>query len=178
MPRLNVVAPADATGEVKEIYDDLKAKMGKVINIFQGMGNSAAALKAYLGMAGALKDAQLSPADREAIYLAVSEQNGCTYCVSAHTMLAKKVGLSDEEIIAIRKQQPQDTKQQALVKFANRVIETKGFVEQADLDAIRSAGYADGEIAETCAQIALAVYTNLFNHVYDTELDFPAVPEV
>ena len=88
MPRLNTVTPDTATGKTKEIYGDLTGAMGKVVNIFQGMGNSSAALEAYLAMSGALKKGDLSTEDREVIYLAVSEMNGCHYCVSAHTMIA------------------------------------------------------------------------------------------
>ena len=174
MPRLNVMSPDQATGATKEIYDDLNGKMGKVINIFQGMGNSAAALKAYLSMSGALKQGELSTEDREVIYLAVSEANGCHYCVSAHTVIAGGAGMSEEQIKAARKWKPVDEKHQALLKFIKRVIETKGFVEDAEVKAVQDAGYTDGQVAESIAYIGLATYSNLFNHVYGTELDFPA----
>lgn len=178
MPRLNVVKPDEATGPVKEIYEDLTKKMGKVVNIFQGMGNSAAALKAYLSMAGALAEGELSAEDREAVYLGVSQKNGCNYCVSAHTMIAKKVGLNDEQILNIRQFSPESPKHKALLQFVTRVMETNGFVDDSEIAAVRDAGYSDGQIAEAVAFIGLATYSNLFNHVYDTELDFPPVPSV
>jgi uncharacterized peroxidase-related enzyme len=178
MPRLNVVEPAQATGKVKEIYDGLQARMGKVVNIFKGMGNSAAALSGYLSLSKALAEGELTPGDREAIYLAASQHNGCTYCVAAHTLLAKKGGMSDDEILAIRKFEPKDAKRRALVTFVRRVIDTKGFVQDGDLTAVKQAGYTDGQIAETVGYVALATYSNFFNHVYDTPLDFPQVPKV
>jgi uncharacterized peroxidase-related enzyme len=178
MPRLNVVAPAQATGKVKETYDSLQAKMGKVINIFQGMGNSAAALNAYLGMSKTLAEGELAPADREAIYLAASQYNNCTYCVAAHTLIAQRGGMSEDEVLAIRKFAPKNPKHQALVTFVKRVIDTKGFVQDADVAAVKKAGYTDGQIAETVGYIALATFSNFFNHVYDTPLDFPPVPKV
>jgi uncharacterized peroxidase-related enzyme len=178
MPRLNAVPPQDATGPVKEIYEGVTKKMGKVPNIFQGMANSPAALKAYLSMSEALSGGQLAVEDREAIYLAVSEQNGCHYCVSAHTLVAKRVGLQDEAIQAVRKFQSPDDKQQVLLDFVGKVIETKGFVSDTDLQQVRQAGYGDGQLAEAVGYIALATYSNLFNHVHDTPLDFPAAPEL
>jgi uncharacterized peroxidase-related enzyme len=178
MPRLNVVQPEQASGKVKEIYDDLQKRMGRVINIFQGMGNSAAALKAYLSMSAALSEGELTPEDREVVYLAVSQTNNCTYCLSAHTLMAKKAGMNDEQIAAVRKFQPQSDKHRALVRFVRRVIETKGFVEDSDVAAVRTAGYSDGQIAESIAYIGLATYSNLFNHVFDTPLDFPPAPQV
>ena len=178
MPRLHVVEPAQASGKVKEIFDGLQSRMGKVVNIFKGMGNSAAALNAYLSMSKALSEGELSPHDREAVYLAASQHNGCNYCVAAHTLLAKKGGMSDDEVLAIRKFEPKDGKHRALVAFVRRVIDTKGFVQDSDIAAVKQAGYTDGQIAETVGYIALATYSNFFNHVYDTPLDFPQVPKV
>ena len=178
MSRLNVLAPAAATGETKVIYDELTKRMGKVINIFQAMGNSSAALNAYLSMAGALAQGELTPEDREVIYLAVSEDNGCHYCVSAHTMIAERAGMSVTEILAARRFQTPDAKRQALLQFVRRVIDTKGHVSDAELAAVRVAGYTDGQIAESVAYIGLATYSNLFNHVHQTDLDFPSAPEL
>jgi len=178
MPRLNTVTPQNATGEVKEVFDELTKRMGKVINIFQGMGNSAAALQAYLSMSGALAKGHLSPEDREVIYLAVSEDNGCHYCVSAHTAIAKKTGMSEDEIVAARRFGAPDERRQALLAFVRRVIDTKGHVADEDIAAVREAGYSDGQIAESIGYIGLATFSNLFNHVHDTALDFPAAPHL
>ncbi len=178
MPRLNVVEPDQATGKVKETMDGIKAKFGMVPNIFKGMGNSNAALNAYLAMSGALSQGDLSPEEREVIYLGISESNGCYYCVSAHTAISKGVGLSDEQILAARKGEPQSDKHRALLSFVRRVMETKGFVEDADVAAVRAAGYTDGQIAEAVGYIGLATYSNFFNHVFDTPLDFPPAPKL
>lgn len=178
MPRLKVVEKEQADDAVQEIYGDLEAKMGKVINIFKGMGNSAAALNAYLSMSGALKQGHLLPDDREVIYLAVSEMNGCHYCVSAHTMISQKSGMSDQQILAARRWEAEDSRHQALLTFVRQVIDKKGLVSDEELEAVRDAGFSDGQIAETIAFIGLATYSNLFNHVFDTPLDFPEAPQL
>ena len=178
MPRLNKIEPQEATGEVKTLFNEVEKKLGKIPNIFRGMGNSAAGLKAYLHMADSLSNGQLSPADREAVYLAVSQKNECHYCVSAHTAMAKNAGLTEDQILSIRKHQPEDSKQRALVRFVTRVMDTKGFVEDGELETVKGAGYTDGEITEAIAYIGLASYSNLFNHVFGTELDFPEAPKL
>ena len=178
MPRLNVVEPEQAQGEVKATFEELKKKNGKVLNIFKGMGNSAAALEAYLAPVAALAKGQLSNQDREVIYLAVSQSNGCHYCLSAHTGLAKKAGFSDDEVLAVRRFEPTADNHKALLRFVLRVIDTKGFVDDADLAAVRRAGYSDGQIAESIAFIGVATYSNLFNHVFSTPLDLPSAPEL
>ncbi|TWU20482.1 Alkyl hydroperoxide reductase AhpD [Novipirellula galeiformis] len=178
MPRLHVVTPDQTSGPLKETYDELTSQMGKVVNIFQGMANSPAALKAYLSMTAALAEGELSPQDREVIYLAVSEQNGCHYCVSAHTMLAKNVGLSNEETLAARRFLSSDEKLNALLEFVQKVIASRGFVSDEELEAVQAAGYTDGQIAEAIGYIGLATFSNLFNHVHDTPLDFPAAAKL
>lgn len=178
MARLNVVSPEQATGATKEIFDDLTRKTGKVVNIFQAMGNSPAALKAYLAMSAALAEGELSKEDREAVYLAVSEQNGCHYCVSAHTMIAQRIGMSEEQTVNARRFSSGDTKQATLLGFVKSVIASKGHVTDEELQSVREAGYTDGQIAEAVAYIGLATYSNLFNHVHDTPLDFPAAAEL
>ncbi len=178
MPRLNVVEHESANGAVKETMDAVAAKMGGVPNIFKGMGNSNAALTAYLSMSEALSKGLLSPEDREIVYLAVSEFNGCHYCVSAHTKISKGVGLADEQIISARKFESENDAHAKLLGFVKRVIETKGFVEDADIESVKAAGYDDGQIAEAVGYIGLATYSNLFNHVFDTPLDFPAAPKL
>lgn len=174
MPRLNVVQPDHASGAVKQVYADLTAKMGKVVNIFQGMANSPAALRAYVSMSAALAEGELSKEDREALYLAISENNGCDYCVSAHSMLARRAGLSEDETLLARQFRSPDARRAALLDFIRKVIATKGFVTDDDIAAVRQAGYSDGQIAEAIGYIGLATFSNLFNHVHDTPLDFPA----
>lgn len=178
MPRLRVVTPEEATGKTEAIYNDVKKKMGKVVNIFQGMANSPAALKAYLSMSAALAEGELTPSDREAIYLAVSERNGCRYCVSAHAMFAKKAGLSDDAVLAARRFDAPSEKPRALLRFVRLVMETHGFVSDAELTAVRNAGYTDGQIAEAIGYIGLATFSNYFNHVHETPLDFPEAPNL
>lgn len=179
MPRLNVITPDQATGPLKETYDAITNKMGKVVNIFQGMANSPAALNAYLSMSAALAEGELSPEDREVVYLAVSENNDCHYCASAHTMIAtQQVGMSEEETLAARRFESPDEKRAALLDFVKKVIATKGFVSDDDLARVRNAGYSDGQIAEAIGYIGLATFSNLFNHVHDTPLDFPPAEEL
>lgn len=176
MPRLKTVAPEDAQGRLRKMYSGLQEKNGKVFNIFQGMANSPPALQAYLSMSDALSQGELLAQDREAVYLAVSQANECRYCVSAHTQVAKQAGISDSEIKAARNFESESSEHQALLAFVRRVMETKGFVDDADVDKVHNAGYSDAQIAEAVGYIALATFSNYFNHVHDTPLDFPQAP--
>ena len=173
MPRLAVVDPAQSTGKVKEIFEGpLK---GKHLNSFKGMANSPAVLQTYLGMAGALSGAKLSAKEQEVIQLAIGAANDCGYCLAAHPVIGKGAGLSEDQTVAARRHASLgDAKLDALQSFAVAMHEQRGNISDADLAAFRGAGYDDGHAAEVTAVYALATFTNYFNHLNDTAVDFPA----
>lgn len=175
MARLNIVDPASTTGRVKEIFDGpLK---GKHLNIFKGLGNAQSGLDAYLSLNQALSKSAFSAAEKEAVALVVGEKNNCDYCVAAHTAIAKGHGLSEEQTVKIRKGEPTgDDRIDAIVTLAARLVETKGFVEESDLDQFKNAGFDDAAIVDLIVAYTLNTLTNTFNHVNDTEVDFPKVP--
>lgn len=176
MARITPINPATATGRAKEIFDGPLA--GKHFNIFKAMAASPAALDVYLGMAGALSKASLSAKEREVIQLAVGQANNCDYCAAAHTAIGKSVGLTDAQAIGARRGRVGEAGLDAVARFALAIHEKRGSVDDADVAAFKSAGYGDAAIAEVVAGYALAVYTNYFNHVNQTPVDFPAVPAV
>ena len=178
MSRLNAVNPDSAEGKAKELMDDVKQKMGMVPNIFRIMANAPAVLQAYLGFSGALKEGVLPAELREQIALAVSELNSCEYCLAAHTAIGKMVGLSDEEIINSRRGIASDAKAEAAITFSRQAVEKRGWMSDEDVSALRNAGYGDAEIVEIVANIAVNLFTNTFNHVAGTDVDFPAAPKL
>jgi uncharacterized peroxidase-related enzyme len=176
MARLNVVTPTQAAGQTKELYDAIRGAVGMVPNIYQGLANSPVALQGVLQTDGLLRKGQLSGAEIEAIKLAVSEAYGCDYCLAAHTLLGKKAGLTQEETLAIRRNASTKPRIGALVRFVNAALQPQARVSDADVESLRGAGYNDAQIAESVQVIAQTVFTNLFNRVHKTPLDFPAAP--
>jgi uncharacterized peroxidase-related enzyme len=173
MPRLKTVDTNEATGEIKELYGQIEKEMAAVPNIFKGMANSPVLLKAYLQLDELIAGGTLSPAEQDAVRLVVSQFNGCRYCLAAHTKTGEMKGLSREEMKAIRRGAPEDDKQKALVTFAKRILDTKGFTADADIEAFRSVGYTDAQVCEVITIIGQKMMSNYFNHIHETELDFP-----
>ncbi|WP_425543024.1 carboxymuconolactone decarboxylase family protein [Alteraurantiacibacter aestuarii] len=137
---------------------------------------SPQALEGYLAMSGALNKGALPAATRERIALAIGQVNGCNYCLSAHTYLGKNLAmLDDAEIAANRAGGSNDPKADAAVRFAARVAVDRGHITDADFAAVRLAGYSDGQIIEIVQHVALNTWTNYFNEVFQTEIDFPVV---
>lgn len=113
---------------------------------------------------------------REAVSLVVSEVNGCNYCLAVHSFGADRAKLSADDVLLARQGRAIDPKRDAAVKFARRVIETRGKVSDTDLKALADVGYTDATVVEIVALVALYSLTNFFNNVFDPEIDFPAVP--
>ena len=142
-------------------------------NFLHLLANSPAALQAYVGGFGALSRGQLTPRQRELLALTVAEINGAQYCLSAHYALARKLGLEDAEIHAARRAVSIDPSAQAMLRFAQVVTLQRGEISEADFQGLRQAGFDDSQVAEIVANIALNIFTNYFNSVARTEIDFP-----
>lgn len=175
MPRLNPVTLENADTQQSALLNGVAKKLGRVPNLLATMAHSPAVLNSYLGLSQSVSSGTLTPRVREQISLAVGEANSCGYCVAAHTAIGKSIGLADEETIAARKGAPADPKERTAIEFAIQIVSKRGFVTDADVQEVREAGYTDGEIAEIVTAVALNIFTNYFNHVAGTEVDFPAV---
>jgi uncharacterized peroxidase-related enzyme len=177
MSRLHIPASVDTSPEASRASLNAVGKhLGVVPNLFRLVGTSPAALKGYLGLSGALAAATLDSRTQERIALAVAEFNGCSYCLSAHTYLGRNVAkLDDVEITANRNGASNDPKADAAVRFAARIVQERGHVDDADLGAVKAAGYDDAEIVESVVHVALNTLTNYVNEVAGTAIDFPAI---
>jgi uncharacterized peroxidase-related enzyme len=176
MSRISVPDVASATGAVAEAYAQTKKATGGALpNLFAAVGAlSPDILKAYLNADGVLGAGSLGGKDLETIKLVVSELTGCDYCVGAHVMIGKMVGLAPDTLKLIRAGKPTgDAKRDALVRFVRLLQQTSGTIDANEFAAIKAAGYTDTQLAEITLVIALTVFTNTFNRINDTTLDVP-----
>lgn len=177
MSRLSVPNLNSATGATAQVYADIKKAIGNVPNTFAAIGaHGPDALKAMLMADSVLAAGSLSKRDQETIKLVVSGVVGCDYCEAAHSLLGKLAGLKPDEIKNIRAGKPTgDLKRDALVGFVRTLAATSGTVSDAEFAAIKAAGYSDAQLVEISLAFATTVFTNVFNRINDTEIDFPAI---
>lgn len=176
MSRLPLIQHETATGAAADLLAGVQKALGITPNMTKAMANSPAVLKAYLGFSGAIAGGTLPAATRERLALLTAQENGCDYCLSAHTYLGEKqAGLDAAAIEQARRGKADDPKTGAALAFAAAVLRTRGGVADADLEAARRAGLTDEEIAEVVGNVALQVFTNYFNKTADTDIDWPAV---
>lgn len=174
-----ITTPADiasAPAASQPLLEAVKAKLGSAPNLFRLVGNSPAALKAYLDFSGALGGDSLGAALHEQIALAVANVNGCGYCNSAHSFIGEKLlKLDPAEIEASRRGTSNDARTAAALKFAVAIVEARGHVDAAAVAEARLAGFSEAQLVEIVAHVALNTFTNYVNEVFATEIDFPRV---
>lgn len=177
MSRLHTISVNEATGETAELFAAIKAAVGKVPNAYLTIGSNAPAVLANVLQTGALlKKSTLSAREQEAINLSVSEASGCDYCVAAHTMTGKMAGYSAEQTRELRAgSYPEDSKIDALVRFALALVKTSGTLPAGAVANLREAGYTDRQIVEAVQVVSAILFTNMVNRVNDTVVDFPKV---
>jgi uncharacterized peroxidase-related enzyme len=175
MPRINVVDPKTATGETRALLDGVQQQLGAVPNFVRVLANSPKALSAFLGLYRPLGGAAIDNATQERIALVVAEENACQYCVSAHTAIGRGAGLSNEEMLRNRQGGSGDARAAAAVAFAKALNEHRGEVTAGEFEAVRAAGFSDGEIVEIVTLVALNVFTNMLGKSTLINIDFPKV---
>lgn len=175
MPRLTAIDPEFAAGEAGALLDAVQKQRGKTPNIVRTMANAPAVLKAYLGFGKALSGGRFDARTREAIALTVASANACEYCASAHTAFSKDLKVDDAEIALRLEGHSGDPRLDAILVFARRIVETRGFVSDDDMAALRGAGHDEAAIVEIVANVAVNIFLNYFDHVAQTEVDFPKV---
>ena len=179
MNRITIPTADQTPAASLPLLDGVKKQLGVVPNLMKLVGNSPAALEGYLSLNTALGKGMIDAKTRERIALAIAEINGCSYCLSAHTYLGKNVAkLDDGEILANRNGNSSDPKAAAAVHFAVRMALERGHVADADISAVKAAGYSNAEIVEIVLHVALNTLTNYVNEVAQTEIDFPQVKPV
>ncbi|MFJ3486042.1 carboxymuconolactone decarboxylase family protein [Pseudomonas sp. NPDC090202] len=175
MPRFTSIPAEQATGATAEIYTAIKKNLGKVPNAYATLASlSPAALQVMLAADKALSGGPLSKPDQETVKLVISELAGCDYCVAAHSMVGKLVGLTPDAMHRLREGQATgDSKRDALVAFVRYLALNPGTLPAEQVQALQEAGYSGEDIVHIGLAISVITFTNVFNRINDTLVDFP-----
>ncbi|MEH6437729.1 carboxymuconolactone decarboxylase family protein [Massilia sp. DD77] len=175
MSRIELVNPSNAQGEAAALLQQINGAFGGVPNMFRAVANSPAALKSMWGSFGAIGQGTLGARLGEQIAVAIADRNDCEYCLAAHTALGRKAGASADDMAAAQAGESSEPKTAAALKFAVAVVEKRAHIGEADIAALRQAGFGDGEIVEIMAHVALNLFTNYVNVAFKVPVDFPGV---
>lgn len=175
MSRIAPVNPAATTPERQALLSAIHQAFGATPAMFKTVAQSPAALKMMWSAFGALGGGVIPPKLGEQIAVAVADRNACEYCLAAHTALGRKAGASAAEMAAAQAGESADPKTNAALRFALKLVDARGQVTDADVQALRAAGFDDEHIVEILAHVALNLFTNYVNVAFAVPVDFPAV---
>ncbi len=158
----------------KPLLEQSQKSFGMVPNLHGVMAEAPKFLEAYKTI-GALFDAtSLSPIERNVVWLTANYENKCHYCMAAHTAIAHGAKVPAEEIDALRAGKPlNDPKLQALRVFTAKMVNERGWVADADLQAFLDAGFTKQNILEVILGVSMKVMSNYSNHIAETDVDAP-----
>lgn len=180
MTRIPLHTVADAPEKSQEIAARFEKRMGTLMNIHAAMAHSPAVLAAYEGITQAIgRLGTFDARTKETIALAVGNEDECDYCQSAHSISAKRAGLSDEEITAIRADRIDfDPRLASIATVAREAARNTGTVSEPAWHVAVETGWSETELSDAFAYIAANLFTNYFNHYAGTELDIPPAPAI
>jgi uncharacterized peroxidase-related enzyme len=176
MSRIPAVDPAATTPDRQALLSAIHQTFGATPAMFRTVAQSPAALEMMWGAFGALGSGVIPPKLGEQIAVAVADRNACEYCLAAHTALGRKAGASAAEMAAAQAGESADPNTSAALRFALKLVDARGQVGDADVQALRAAGFDDEHIVEILAHVALNLFTNYVNVAFAVPVDFPAVP--
>ena len=174
MSRVNLDISKTST-QSRELMTHIHKAFGASPNMFKAVANSPAALKSMWGAFGALGGGVIPAVLGEKIAVAIANRNRCEYCLAAHTVLGKGAGATAEEMSEAQAGRSQDPRTAAAITFALKVVNDRAQVGEADIAALRAAGFDDEHIVEILAHVALNLFTNYVNVAFDIPVDFPKV---
>jgi uncharacterized peroxidase-related enzyme len=178
MSRLSVPSPDEVAADAQRILDKVGAQFGFVPNMFATLASNPTVLDVVMTLQATLSRV-LDAKTRHTIALAVSQANGCDYCLAMHTYVSSELGgMSSDDIDLARAGSSIDPKRAAAARFAQQVVESRGQVSDADLAAVRGAGYTDPQILAIVTVAVQVLLTNVINNVNQTDIDIPAVSSV
>ena len=179
MPRLQPVNTDNADSTTATLLRTVEKKMGTVPNLIATMANSPAVANAYLGFSQSLTTGSLPPPACGSRLLWLSARQTTVVIVwplTPHSANKPVYPIRRRAMPVVRLRQME--MEGTALEFARKIVADRGIVSDGDVQQVRQVGYTDGEIAEIVAHVALNIFTNYFNHVAETEVDFPVAPEL
>ena len=163
-----------AEGKAREVLDKALKQVGFIPNMYANMANSPGALETYgVGYNFFRKDSGFTPAEQEVVFLTISHENGCEYCMAAHSMVGEKMsGVPAPVLNALRAGLPlPDARLRALSVFTRIMVAGRGKPAGRDLQAFLAAGFGERQVLEIILAIAVKTISNYSNHVFHTDVD-------
>lgn len=177
MAKFNVPSRGEVSASNQTIFDNLEKGLGFVPNLYAYYAKNDTALADYLALQN--RKSTLTAKEREIVNLVVSEYNGCRYCQSAHTLIGKMNGLSEDQVLEVRGGTAAfNEKLNALAVFTLSTISNRGRATEEAKTLFFEAGYTEVNMIDVVIVIGDKVISNFIHNLAGFEIDFPLAPEL
>ncbi|MCB9896720.1 MAG: carboxymuconolactone decarboxylase family protein [Planctomycetes bacterium] len=167
-----VQSPKTAAAAAAPMLAAAEGKLGFVPNLFGVMANAPSLLEGYLALSSVFDKTSLSPTERQVVLLATSFENGCAYCMAAHTAIAGMQKVDAAVVEALRDGTPiAEPKLEALRGFTADVVRSRGWPSQAARERFLATGYTPVHALEVVLGVGMKTLSNYANHIVGTPLD-------
>lgn len=161
----------------KSVLMEVEKAYGMVPNLMSHLAESPVAAKGYWQLANLMEETGFSPVELQVIFLAISHENSCQYCMSAHSALAHMCKVPEQVTNALREgDKIDDLKLNALRAFTKNMVKKRGLVEETEVQEFLAAGYSKANILDVITAVAMKTLSNYSNHILKTEVDEAFVP--
>jgi uncharacterized peroxidase-related enzyme len=172
MTRFPTHTPATAPERSRQILESTQKALGFVPNLYATFAESPAVLQGYTALGAAFGQSSFDAAERQVVLLTTSFENGCEYCMAAHSTIAGMEGVPPDVVGAVRDGVPTgDARLDALARFTRSVVQERGWVGDADLKAFLAAGFTKAQALEVVLGVGLKTISNYVNHIASTPVD-------
>ena len=159
------------------VLEGAQKALGFVPNLYAVLAESPAALEAYTTLSKILDGGSFDATERQVVLMTANAYHECRYCQAAHTTISQMTGVPEDVVTALRDGTPlPNPKLQALADFTRTVLEKRGWVDGAELEAFLGAGYSKAQLLEVITGLALKTMSNYTNHIVETPVDEAFAP--
>jgi uncharacterized peroxidase-related enzyme len=172
MSKFDIHTHETAPEKSRPLMRGVEKAFGFVPNVSAVLAESPPTLNAYMTLSKIFDETSFTPAERQVVILAINEYNECHYCVAAHSVIADMHGVPDDAVEAIREGHPiADRRLEALRDFTRKIVDRRGWVDEAEIEAFMAAGFERHQVLEVILGVAMKTISNYANHIADTPLD-------
>ncbi|GAA4630922.1 carboxymuconolactone decarboxylase family protein [Actinoallomurus vinaceus] len=149
-----------------------KKRMGFVTTLNGVMAESPELLAGYNALAEQFGRSSLPMRAKHVVWITASVDNGCEYCVAAHSTMALRSKVPAEVVEALRAgKRLDDPSLEAVRRFTQLIVSGRGWVEDAEVEAFLDAGYTRRHVMDVILGVGMKTLSNYTNHIAHTPLD-------
>lgn len=161
-------APEDS----RPMLEGARARLGFISTLTGVMAESPQLLDAYNTSYNAFLMTSLPRLEKHTVLIAASVENGCEYCVAAHSTMAAKARMADSDLAAVRDRRPMaDPAAEATRLLTTNLVRRRGWLDEQEIDAFLAAGHTRRQVLDVILGVAVKTMSNYTNHAAHTPLD-------